>query len=215
MMLKAASLFTTSFMVALTGAMAPGSLLVVTIARAAEDGFWTAPLLMLGHAAAEIITVYLLVRGAGKFLKKPAVFGVIALAGGTILLWMGYGTFSYGGDGTSAITAGPGPGLPDPLAGMVFSLTNPYWTIWWATIGTTYVAMAQERGKTGIAVFFTGHILGDVAWYCLVAALVTAGIQFLSGPVYRGTLMALSFVLWGMGIYFIYSGIRSLVKSRL
>jgi len=215
-MLRTASLFATSFMVALSGAMMPGPLLVMAIARAAEDGFWTAPMLMLGHAIAELATVILLVKGAGRFLKRPRVFGVIAVLGAAFLLYMAYGTFTYGGAGpgfTGDGTAAAGTRLPDPVSGMVLSLTNPYWTMWWVTIGTTYLALAQKHGTVGISAFYSGHILADIGWYCLVAFLVTAGVQFLTGEIYRGVLMALSFALAGMGVYFLVSGVRSLRKK--
>ncbi len=215
-MLRSLSIFSTSFMVALSGALMPGPLLVMAITRAAEDGFWTAPMLMLGHATAELITVVLLVRGAGRFLKKPEVFGAIAVTGALFLFWMGYGTFVYGGEGPAAVVSGTAgvSNLPDPVSGIVLSLTNPYWSLWWATIGTAYLAIAQQQGNRGIAAFYFGHILADVGWYCLVAALVTAGIQFLSGPVYRWALLVLSFALWGIGIYFLVSGARSFLTAR-
>ncbi|MEW6141922.1 MAG: LysE family transporter [Chloroflexota bacterium] len=215
-MLRTLSILATSFMVALSGAMMPGPLLVMTIARAAEDGFWTAPLLMLGHAIAELATVILLIKGAGKYLKRPRVFGIIAVLGAAFLLYMAYGTFTYGGAGPSLTgtgTSAAGTRLPDPVSGMVLSLTNPYWTMWWVTIGTTYLALAQQRGTTGIAAFYSGHILADVGWYCAVAFLVATGSQFLTGEIYHDVLMALSFALAGMGVYFLVSGVRSLRKK--
>ena len=214
-MLQVVSIFATSFMVALSGAMMPGPLLVMAIARAAEDGFWTAPLLMLGHAVAELATVILLVKGAGKYLKQPRVFGTIAVLGAVFLLYMAYGTFTYGGGGPALTGEGTSAGtrLPDPVSGMVLSLTNPYWTMWWVTIGTTYLALAQKHGTAGIAAFYSGHILADIGWYCVVALLVTAGVQFLTGEIYRWVLMALSFALGGMGVYFLVSGVRSFRKK--
>jgi len=205
-------------MVALSGAMMPGPLLVMTIARAAEDGFWTAPMLMLGHVIAELATVILLVKGAGRFLKRPGVFGIIAIIGAAFLLYMAYGTFTYSGTGPAITGSGTTPDsarLPDPVSGLVLSLTNPYWTMWWVTIGTSYLALAQKCGTAGIAAFYSGHILADIGWYCAVALLVATGSQFLTGDIYHGVLMALSIVLGGMGIYFLVSGVRSLRKGTV
>lgn len=213
-MLRILSIFTTSFMVALSGAMVPGPLLIMSITRAAEDGFWTAPMLMLGHAIAELVAVALLVAGTGRFLKRPGVFGIIAITGAVFLLYMAFSNIT-GEYGPVLPEDRPQAGVtrpPDVISGMVLSLTNPYWSVWWVTIGTTYLALAQKDGKKGITAFFSGHILADTGWYCAIALLVTAGSQFLTGSIYHGVLTVLSIALGGTGIYFFVAGVRSLRK---
>ena len=45
-------------------------------------------------------------------------------------------------------------------AGILLSISNPYWTIWWGTIGLSLLVRAQKTGTAGVASFFSGHILG-------------------------------------------------------
>jgi len=52
------------------------------------------------------------------------------------------------------------------------SVANPYWIIWWATIGLGYILYSWRFGFWGIASFFSGCILSDMAWYSLVAAAI-------------------------------------------
>ncbi|MBM4040571.1 MAG: hypothetical protein FJ290_18860, partial [Planctomycetes bacterium] len=33
------------------------------------------------------------------------------------------------------------------LAGILISLANPYWSLWWATIGLKYIALSRERAN--------------------------------------------------------------------
>ena len=51
-----AGLASTSFIVALSGALMPGPLLTVTVGEAARRGFWAGPLIMVGHALLETFT---------------------------------------------------------------------------------------------------------------------------------------------------------------
>src|SRR3972149_5217323 len=62
--------------------------------------------------------------------------------------------------------AGPDTGnarnLWRPVAdGIIASISNPYWSLWWATIGLGYLALSSGQGLTGVAFFFAGHILAD------------------------------------------------------
>ena len=74
-------------------------------------------------------------------------------------------------------------------AGVLVSVANPYWIIWWATIGMAYIDKALEHGAAGVGSFFTAHILSDFAWLSLVAFGLVTGRRLMSTPVYRGILM--------------------------
>lgn len=93
------------------------------------------------------------------------------------------------------------------LAGALVSLSNPYWSIWWATVGLGYVTMSLNRGAAGLTVFFTGHILADLVWYSLVAAAVAGGRKFLPDRVYQVVLAACGIFMVGLGGYFLYYGL--------
>ena len=88
-------------------------------------------------------------------------------------------------------------------AGVLLSLLNPYWSIWWATVGLLYITQALQGGTGVVAAFYSGHILADLAWYSLVAALLAGGRRFVSRKVYAGVLLVCSLFLVGLGVYFI------------
>ena len=85
------TLFVTSFIVALSGAIMPGPLLTITISESSRRGLMTGPLLIVGHAILELVLVMALLMGLAPLLKMEPVFIVIALAGSAVLLWMGIG----------------------------------------------------------------------------------------------------------------------------
>ena len=82
-------LIATAFVIGLSGAMAPGSLLVVVVTETVRRGFWAGPVAVLGHAVIEAAMVILLALGLGRVLSYPSVLAAIGLAGGLMLLWFG------------------------------------------------------------------------------------------------------------------------------
>jgi threonine/homoserine/homoserine lactone efflux protein len=77
-----AALFWGSFVLALTGALAPGPMLTATISESARRGFWSGPLIVLGHGVLEALLLSTLLAGVGEWLKRDAVLGALGLAGG-------------------------------------------------------------------------------------------------------------------------------------
>jgi threonine/homoserine/homoserine lactone efflux protein len=100
--------------------------------------------------------------------------------------------------------AGTGINMHPVMAGILVSISNPFWSIWWATIGLTYLTMALKSGTMGIASFFSGHIMADLLWYSLISAAIAGGRRFLKQSVYQTIIMFCGLFLIGLGGYFIY-----------
>ncbi len=231
-------IFGTSFVVAFSGAMVPGPLLTFTISEAIRGGFITAPLIMLGHALLELLLVIGLLAGFSSYLQQPEVFKGVAMLGGIFLLYMGYamvrdawrGRFSLDfsdepeATGDAAAVMDDSLGISDefnydeaivrsrrlnPVAGgFLISLANPFWSLWWVSVGLSYITLSMKNGLAGVASFYTGHTLADVAWYFMIAAAVAGGRKFLSDGAYRAILIACGIFLIALGAYFGYMGIN-------
>lgn len=212
------AIFVTAFLVAFSGAMMPGPLLTVTIGETARRGFIAAPLLMLGHAILEILLILALAAGLSVYLNNAGITRVIALLGGVFLLYMGYGMGKDALKGRVSLSMTPNEdsgsaqnavetGMNPVWAGILVSLSNPFWSIWWVTIGLGYITIALKQGAPGIIAFFSGHILADSVWYLFIAAAVAGGRKFLSDSIYRGILVVCAAFLIVLGGYFLYTGI--------
>src|SRR5690606_24631247 len=206
------TLFTTAFLVGLSGAAAPGPLTGMAVREASRGGFWRGWSVALGHAVPEALLVAGLAYGLGSWLSQAPVVGTLSVIGGLVLLWRGRSTVL---EARTARLPGAGDAAGRPagnavLAGVGTTLSNPYWFLWWATIGSGYVALSQAGGKLAVAVFFIGHILADVGWLGLVAGLVASGRRFIGDGVYRGVLAFLGVFLLGFGVYFLWTGWRFL-----
>lgn len=202
------ALFVTAFLVGLSGAMMPGPLLTVTIAESARRGFKAGPLIVLGHALLELALIIALLAGLSFYLKKPVVTYVISLVGGAFLIFIGLNMIRDVLKGRVTLEnnkndSAQGVNMHPVMAGILVSLSNPFWSVWWATIGLTYLTMALKSGTTGIASFFTGHIMADLLWYSLIAAAIAGGRRFLKQQVYQAIIILCGIFLTGLGVYFI------------
>lgn len=207
-------LFWGSFVVGLSGAMMPGPMLTATISESMKRGFKAGPLVVLGHGLLEILLLTGLVFGLDHWLAREVVRGLLSSVGGVLLVAMGLHmvwTSRTAARQALETRVNEQQALHGPiLAGVLTSLSNPYWTIWWATIGLGYAAVALERGLPGIASFYTGHISSDLAWFGLVAAAVASGRKVCSPGVYRTVLVLCGIALLGLGGWFLAGGVRAL-----
>jgi threonine/homoserine/homoserine lactone efflux protein len=201
----------TSFALGFSGAIMPGPLLSVTIAETVRRGPWAGPQLVAGHALLEGVVVLLLFTGVGGAAGRPGVFPAFALLGAAMLLWMGSGMLR--GLPTLRLDFQPeGRGGMHPLAaGVVVSLANPYFTLWWGTVGLGYLAVAHQAGMAGVATFYLFHILSDLVWYAFVSGTISYGRRFLSDRLYRGLIGGCALFVIAFGGYFGYLGVQALL----
>ena len=206
------AVFVLSFITALSGALMPGPLLTVTIAQTARRGFIASVLLVLGHSLLELALVVGLAFGLGHFLKIRPVIGTIAVLGGAMLLWMGWGMIRDARRGRLEIHTDADAGAPEKagilrnpiISGMAVSISNPYWVIWWATIGLTFFAALSRSALSTIAAFYFGHIMGDIVWYLAVGGAVATGRRLINPAVYRAVVQICGVFLIFLGGSFLY-----------
>jgi len=207
-MIAIALIFAGSFTLALSGALMPGPLLTVTIAESARRGFRAGPLLMTGHAVLELLLVLAVIKGLGPYLRAPLSIGIIAFIGGAVLVWMGVDMVRTAGNLSLKETAPEASpdNMPHPfLMGILASISNPYWTIWWVTIGMAYLMAAIRFGYAGVMVFFLGHISADFAWYSMVSYGISRGKRFLKDNSYQMMIRVCGVFLLGFGGWFLLS----------
>ena len=203
----------TSFIVALSGALMPGPLLTLTVGEAARRGFWAGPLIIVGHALLELGLVLLILAGVGVWLHRPLVLGLVGVGGAAMMVWMGLGLLRSSRHSHLEFNPQGASGLNPVVAGVLMSAANPYWLIWWLTIGLGYVMFSMQYGWLGVALFFVGHILADFTWYTLVSGAVAQGRRLISDRIYQGFLAGCGVFLFGFAGYFAVQGVKFLLNS--
>jgi len=210
-LLTIVSIFSSSFMLALSGAMMPGPVFTVTVSESARRGFITGPLMIFGHGILELVLVIALMAGCAPFFARDEVFIAVSLCGGIILTWMAYSMFRDLPQLSLKFEGEAGKQHNLVLTGILLSLANPYWFIWWATIGMGYIMYSIKFGLPGVISFFSGHILADLAWYSLVSFSVAKGGRFFSDALYRRVIGFCASFLLIFAFYFFYSGVTKIV----
>jgi threonine/homoserine/homoserine lactone efflux protein len=203
-----------SFVLALSGALMPGPLLTVTVVESVRRGFMTGPLLILGHGILELALIVALVKGAASYLKQGVVSNSISVVGGGVLFWMGLGMIMQSRP-MSLLANSPAEkevksahGFHPVAEGILVSASNPYWLLWWLTIGLGYLLMAMRYGIMGMVSFFVGHIMADLMWYSVVSYGVSRGRRLLTDKVYRGIIRFCGLFLILFGLWFLFAAMR-------
>ena len=203
--------------------MVPGPLLTVTISEAAKKGFWVGPKMIAGHAVLEAVFLIILLSGFGPFLNNNIIIGIVGIFGTIVLSFISFGMFSsikkineeslFG-----AVKSNSKIFSNEIIAGVIMSIANPFWTIWWLTIGLGYISLSQNFGFKGIFFFFIGHILADLLWYSVVSFLISTLLisekrKLLSIRIYKIIMIVCGIVLTIFSAWFGYTGIGKLVNT--
>lgn len=205
----------TSFVVGFTGAMMPGPVLIATILQSVKRGYVAGPLVTLGHALVELIMTILLVSGLALIVNSPEVFVVLGVAGGVTLLWMGVGALRYSKKASMEKLAENRSSsrllLRGPISlGLLMSVSNPYWWVWWVTVGNTFLLEGLAVASTiGVVVFYFSHIMSDFTWYTFVSSSLSKTKTRISDRTYKYLLAGCAVALVAIGLVFIADGIIS------
>lgn len=208
-------IFFSSLLIAYSGALMPGPMLAVVVAETPRQGARAGPLVVLGHGILELVLLAALVIGLGPLLAREGVQATLSLVGGVMLAVTGVSMVIAVVRGAAKLEwdaddAGAGR-LRTVLGGIVSSLANPYWTIWWATIGLGLLTKAYAIGVAALVAFYVGHIIGDLTWYSAVSGGIAAGRRWISARGYRVMIVVAAAFLFAMAAWFLSSGLRTLL----
>lgn len=209
-------IFIGSMVVAFSGALVPGPMLTLVISSVAKKGFWTSFFIVLGHSLLELIVLVCFLFGVLKFLSDPLIAKIIGILGGVFLLYMGIDIIisifrkKFAIDFKSVLkqkTINRKSTAALVFQGILISLMNPYWFIWWISIGAAFLLKSMEFNFAGVSTFYIGHISADFIWYLFIGFLVNTGRRFFNQKVYNGILISCSIFLFYLGIKFIIEAI--------
>jgi threonine/homoserine/homoserine lactone efflux protein len=205
------ALFFLSFALGLTGAMSPGPFLSMAIGQATRRGPSAGPLLVLGHGLIELALMVAIVAGLGSLLQTRLFLILISFVGGPILVLMGVSALR--GLRKYAFVADPGAqstGLHPTVAGVVLSVSNPFWFIWWISVAVGYILLAKNLGFYGLVAFYTGHVSADLVWFSFISFGVHFGGRYIKPTVLKFVLFVCNLFLVFFGLYFLANGFRLL-----
>ncbi|MDD1718411.1 MAG: LysE family translocator [Methanoregulaceae archaeon] len=191
--------FALAFVIGLTGALAPGPVLVATIDAGLTHGWTAGPRIGLGHILIESVIFLLILGGIGA--GAASYSGIIGAAGGAALIAFGFMTIRGALRTDKKIVS---RAIHEPvLAGMITSAANPYFWIWWGSVGSAFLIAGITGGLSMAVLFMVGHWSADVGWLTVVSVGVHRGRTILSDRMYRYVLLACGVFLVAFGGYFL------------
>ncbi len=161
-------------LISLSGVMAPGPVTAVAVSKGTKSPHAGA-FIALGHGMVEIPLMVLILYGFGDILKITYIKAIIGLLGGLFLLKMGLDLLK--GIKQTKIDSSNDPRSP-LMAGIILTLANPYFLIWWATIGSILIFRSITFGLLGFAIFMILHWSCDFCWYYFLSTISFKGGQF-------------------------------------
>ena len=204
----------TSFAVGLSGALVPGPMLTVTVSDSVKKGPTTGPLVVLGHFLTEFILIIVILAGFSWLIGSETAAIIIGTLGGVMLIYMGYTTSKSTLDIKKQSKATDnGSKYGSVFKGVLTSISNPYFFIWWATIGLAFLFKGLEiAGLLGLIGFIIGHWSADLGWFSTVSYFSSKGSEVMNKKHYNLLMKICGIFLIVLGAYFLFAAQLNLLN---
>ena len=185
-----------------SGVMSPGPLFSANIIYGLKEGKIAGLKIAVGHTIVEFPLIILLGTGIITSNIFPEFRVLIAVIGAL-------GLFAFAGLQIKSIfqknfQKNIKPSRGPILAGIFLSALNPFFIIWWLTVGLKLITESIELwGFLGIIILFLFHIWMDYVWLYIVAFFASKSRNFLSNRNYKILVISLAIVLIYFGLRFL------------
>ncbi|PIY88837.1 MAG: lysine transporter LysE [Nitrosopumilales archaeon CG_4_10_14_0_8_um_filter_34_8] len=192
----------TVILISASGVMTPGPLFTANIVQGIRGGGKTGIQMAIGHTIVELPLVILLGIGVFSFEIFPEFRTVISILGAIAL-------FVFAGIQIKTTLQRNERKHFNPKHGVVFtgiilSALNPFFIIWWVSIGLKLISDAMLIWAfSGILIVFLLHIWMDFVWLYSIAHIASKSTKILSNRNYKILMIILSSMLIYFGISFV------------
>jgi threonine/homoserine/homoserine lactone efflux protein len=206
--------------ISLSGVLSPGPMTAAVIQQGGRSRL-TGIYVALGHGVVEMPLIFFIFLGASSMLQQEWVRVLIGMAGGIYLLFMGMGFLrskenSKGGIGGFSNEEVLKEGrMPSSFySGIFLSIGNPYFLLWWATIGAGLVINSLMFGLIGLILFALFHWLCDFFWYGFLSMASFKGIKMFGAGFYKKISIVCGLAMFFYGGFFIFNSLTQIMQLR-
>ena len=191
----------TAFVISFSGAAQPGPVSTTAIAFGRKDRYAGIGL-SIGHGIIEFPLMVLIVLGLGRFFELVPVRIAIGLVGGVVLMMMAVQMLlnlkvATDSENNSARSR-------PVLTGIVLSASNPYFFLWWATVGLALATTAVGFGIGAFVLFGIVHWLVDVVWVTALSWASFKGSTLMNERNQRSILAGCALAMFLFGLKFVF-----------
>jgi threonine/homoserine/homoserine lactone efflux protein len=207
-----------------TGVMMPGPVMAASMAKGLKHR-WSGVQVALGHAVVEFPTIALIALGFSTVLKDVRVSIGVGILGGILLIYMGLSMFMSRKKSVSKLEGAkdgktskkksrtkhdPFP-YPPLLAGIITTATNPYYFLWWATLGAALILNAVEFGLVILVVMSILHWSIDLGWNAFLGFAVNKSKGF-DERAYLAVFGLCGIIMLAFGGWFLASALKTALE---
>lgn len=205
-------------MISGSGALSPGPLSASAIALGGLVGTLGGFYAALGHMLFELPYVALIALSLARLDRSlsPRRKAALLLFSAGFMLYFSVGLAQLAlSSGGSGLLQGrlylPVSGLSSKIllsisVGFLLTAANPYFLLWWLTVGQPIVSNASKSRRMFLTVY-SSHVWMDYAWLTFLAAAGSMS-RSVSGEVYNALMMLLSIALAYYGVKYLIAGLR-------
>ena len=185
-----------------SGVMSPGPLFAANITYGLKQGTKAGIKIAIGHSLVELPLVILLGIGIFSLEIFPEFKIIISILGAITLFVFAFmqikSTLKKNEKSETKLKQGP------IITGVLLSALNPFFIIWWLTIGLKLISDAMAIWAfVGILIVFVLHVWMDFVWLGATAFLISKSKKIISNANYKIIMLALSAILIYFGITFL------------
>ena len=180
----------------------PGPMFAVTVTKSYRSPF-AGLLVALGHGIVEVPLMFLIYFGLATFLEKGLAKFILGIAGGIVLIYLGASMFKA----RLKVEEDADPGYNSIVAGILTTIFNPFFLVWWVTVGANLIMRSLAFGSVGFGLFIPAHWLCDLAWLSFLSFMVYKTKRLWGTKAQQAVAMICSLTLIGFGLWFILSAL--------
>ena len=206
-------------LVSTSGVLSPGPLFFINILYGSKYGSFVGLKIASGHALVEFPLIIALSYGLYSFSYtlhvSDVIFKFIGLIGGIFLLLFSIlqiiSILKDKSSSSQVITNSKFNIKSSILAGIIFTILNPFFLVWWLTIGSKLISdsVINFGILEGISIIFLSHSWMDYFWLWFTSFMINKGKFINKEKVYRIFVFAISVILGIYGFYLLFMSLTT------
>jgi len=208
-----ANFVATVVVVTASGALAPGPMTFGIFLQGSKGGARFGFSCAIGHTLIEFPLVIALALGLFAAASQPMIKSVIGLVGGLGLIGFGilqiYKTAKSKPEPSDSKNVSKLP-ASSLVLGFALSALNPYFILWWLTIGSILIVQALAFAAIiGVLIMYASHVWMDYAFLTALAYFAKKGTSIVGSKYYKLVLIAFGVILVYFGLSFTLAAMRA------
>lgn len=192
--------------ISLSGVIMPGPVFAATVVKGYGD-LKAGLKIAAGHAVIEVPLIAAIFLGFDTVLNDRYVFAVVGIVGGLLLFYMGAEMVR---SRERLVRGNTEMKYSSFTAGILTTIANPYFLLWWATVGAALITGAVQFGLIMLPVFTIVHISCDFGWDHFVSVTVFKSKGLWSEKRHHYLFVVSGIMMLFFAVYFIASSVLGL-----